>query len=78
LIHLIDKFTTSTQMVVDLQKIGRETLDLHEQKGTTERMILVRVEAKPEAAMQTEARARVERKTGVGINSLSSLSQTRE
>jgi hypothetical protein len=63
-IHLTNKFTASTRMVVDHQKIGRKTLDLCEQKVRIGRMILVRTKAKPEVAMQTEAMAGVKHKTG--------------
>jgi hypothetical protein len=60
---LIDKFTTSTWMGADHQKIERKILGLRGLKARVGHMIQEEIIAKIEAAMQIEAMARVECKT---------------
>jgi hypothetical protein len=59
LTRLTDKFTASTRMSVDHQKIGRKTLGLCGQKVRVGHMIQEEIAPKLEAAMQIEAVAGV-------------------
>jgi phage pi2 protein 07 len=57
LTHLTDKFTVSTRMDADHQKIGREISDLRDQKARTRDMTLEKIITKPEVVTQFEVEA---------------------
>jgi hypothetical protein len=57
LIQLASKFTTSTLMVVDRQRIGIKTSDLHEKKVRTKCMTQENIISKIEEAIQTRVEA---------------------
>jgi hypothetical protein len=57
LIHLTDKFTVSTWMDADHQKIGREISDLHGHKARIGHMTLEKSITKPEVVTHCEAEA---------------------